>query len=468
MSLLYERIANSISALIQSGVYPPGARLPSVRDLSHNRSVSVSTSVRVYHELERRGSIESRPQAGFYVVSSTPLAGLPGSIDAVKQPMPVTGQDRIMRMLQAVNDPAIVNFGAATPHPEFLPGVALERSYKKAWRSNRRRCLSQEFAPGCAELRTQIARRLASIQTFTRPEDILITNGCQESVSIALRLVTQPGDVVAIESPTFYGLLEVIRGLGLRALEIPTSPESGLSLEALELAATEWSLKACVVIPNYSNPLGVSMSNDKKKRLIAMAEQFDFSIVEDDIYGEIPAKGNRLLPIKSWDDTGRVLYCSSATKTVSAGLRIGWLVPGAANMARAIHLQYVSTISVETVGQLALADYFSNGQINRHMRKMAREYDHSRVHLLNEVEKLFPEGSRISRPSGGFVLWIELPGNIDTAELMNEALEDGICFAPGTLFSASGRFTNCLRLNSAQKWEPRIERALVRLAKLIN
>lgn len=468
MSLLYERIADSIGELIQSGVYPPGTRLPSVRELSQSRSVSVSTSVSAYHELERRGFIESRPKAGFYVVVPAQLPGLPGTLDSVKQPVPVTGQDRIMRMLQAANDPAVVNFGAATPHPEFMPGIALERSYKKAWQSNRRRCLSQEFAPGCVELRVQIARRLASIQTFTRPEDILVTNGCQESVSLALRLVTQPGDVVAIESPTYYGLLEVIKGLGLRVLEIPTSTERGLSLEALELAVTEWPIKACVVIANYSNPLGVSMSNDKKRRLIAMAKQFDFSIVEDDIYGEIPAKGNRLLPIKSWDDTGRVLYCSSATKTVSAGLRVGWLVPGEAHMAHAIHLQYISTMSVQTVGQLALADYFANGQINRHTRRMAREYDHSRVHMLNEVKKLFPEGSQFSRPSGGFVLWIELPGNIDTTELMNEALEDGICFAPGTLFSANGRFTNCLRLNSAQKWEPRINRALIRLAKLIN
>lgn len=470
MAFLYERIANSIDDLIRDGVYVPGTRLPSVRELSRSRSISVSTSVCAYHELERRGSIECRPRAGFYVAEGgghlyeppTTSAGLDSSL-------PVTEQEWIMRMLQCATDPSIVNFGAATPHADFMPGVAIERSYKKAWRSHRRRCLVQEFAPGCGELRAQVARRLANARVFTGPDEILITNGCQEAVSIALRLTTKPGDVVAVEAPTYYGFLEVIRALGLRALEIPTSPQTGLSVEALKLAASEWSIRACVVIPNYSNPLGVSMSNSKKKRILELAEQFDFSIVEDDIYGDIPTQGNRLRPIKSWDENGRVLYCSSATKTVSPGLRVGWLVPGAIHISRAMHLQYINTISVHTVGQLALADYFACGQLDRHTRKIAREYDRIRSYLLAEVERLFPDGSRISKPTGGFVLWIELPGNIDTAELMDHALERGICFAPGALFSANGNFSNCLRLNyAAQKWERRTERALVRLAQLIN
>lgn len=273
--------------------------------------------------------------------------------------------------------------------------------------------------------------------------------------------------MVAVESPTSYGLLNVIEQLGLRAIGIPTDPQRGISIEALELAFQQWNIKACVIIPNFSNPLGVCLSDEHKQRLLGLAVRHNVAIVEDDVYGELPLRGVRLRPLKSWDRGGLVYYCSSATKIISAGLRVGWLVVPKAFREKARYSQYVRTVSVQTHGQLTLADYFGKSNIDRHLRSISRKYARKSAHLTYLVETLFPPDTKISRPLGGFVSWLELPDQIDTTELMNDALNEGVSFAPGTLFSAEQRFGNCLRLNSAVTWNRRTERAIARLAQLI-
>ncbi|MDN5752345.1 MAG: PLP-dependent aminotransferase family protein [Nitrosospira sp.] len=466
MSTLYESLADALEALIDGGVYAAGSRMPSIRALSKQRNLSVTTCVNAYHELERRGRLESKPRAGFNVLARSPLSFVqPSTISVRNRPTPINTQQRIRRMLEAAGDPRVVNFGAANPHPSFLPGVSLERSYRQVLRSQRHRCLGQEFPPGAIELRTVITRRLAAFQVYTSPDELLITNGCQEAVTIALKLTTCPGDVVAIESPTYYGLLEVLRALGLRAIEIPANSEDGISIEALRLAATEWKVVALIIIANHSNPLGVTLSDRKKQSILALAEELDFSIVEDDVYGDLPIAGHRPRPLKAWDHNQRVYYCASATKTVSPGLRIGWLLPGRGDMQKAIHLQYVSTVSVQSVGQFVLTEYLARSHVDRQRRLMAKEFDLCRIRMLNEIANTFPKGTQVTNPQGGFVIWVELPHDADTVETMARALQDGIAFAPGTLFSVNKRFKNCLRLNAAMKWSDRTRNALGQLSE---
>ena len=279
-------------------------------------------------------------------------------------------------------------------------------------------------------------------------------------------MVTKPGDTVALESPTYYGLLQVVEALGLKALEIPTDPVAGISIEALSLALERWDIAACVMVPNFSNPLGSCMSDARKQALVQLLTRHRVPLVEDDIYGDLPLSGKRPRPVKAFDREGIVYYCSSSSKTLSAGLRVGWLVPGK-DMARAGALQYINTVAVSTPSQLALAHYLQHGHYDRFLRQVCIAHARSVARMIDRVTQLFPPQTRVSRPAGGYVLWIELPGKVDTTAMMDQALEAGVSFAPGALFSASGKYGNCLRLTCAVHWDARVERALLALAKLI-
>jgi len=464
--MLYQDLADRLQGLIKTQVYPIGSALPGVRRLSEQHGVSVSTAVNACQELERRGMLEAKPRSGFFVLQPPVLRDPPRLSLVSRTPRPVTGQERMLRLAQAANNPAIVNLGAAVPNPDLMPVAGIERAFRTVLREQRRRCVGYEFPPGAPELRSQIARRLAAMQCNVTADQVLITNSCHESLSIALKLITKPGDTVALESPTYYGLLQVIESLGLKALEIPTDPVQGVSIEALTLALEKWSIAACVLIPNFSNPLGVCLSDERKQALLKLLSKHKVPLVEDDIYGDLPFSGKRPRPIKSWDTEGLVYYCSSSSKTLSAGMRVGWLVPGK-NNARAEALQYMNTVAVSTPSQLALAHYFEHGRYDRFLRQVCGEHARSVARMTDRVTQLFPAQTRVSRPDGGFVLWVELPEDVDTTALMEKALEVGVSFAPGSLFSATGKYGNCLRLNCAVHWDARVERALIALAKLI-
>ena len=464
---LYQSLADRLQILIRDQVYPVGSRLPGVRVLAAQQQVSVSTVVNACRELEQRGVLEARPRSGYYVRQPPVVREAPRVTTASRRPRRITGQERVLQVLQNVNNPSVVNLGAAVPAPEYMPVATMERMFHSVLREERRRCVGYAFPPGAPELCTQIARRLAGLQCEVSPEDVLITNSCQESVAIALKLTTQPGDTVAIESPTYYGLLQVIDSLGLKALEIPTDPEAGISLEALTLALDRWNVSACVVVSNFSNPLGVRLSDSRKQALLALLSKHKVPLVEDDIYGDLPLSGPRPRPVKSWDKNGLVYYCSSSSKTLSAGLRVGWLVTPERHREKAQHLQFINTVSVATPSQLVLARYLERGHYDRFLRQLCGEHARGVARMTERVTQLFPQQTRVSRPAGGFVLWVELPGEVDTTELMEKALEAGVSFAPGSLFSASGKFANCLRLNCAVKWDNRVEQALVTLSRLL-
>lgn len=463
--MLYQQLADRLQGLIHDNVFEVGSRLPGVRQLSNQHEVSVSTAVSACRELEQRGLLEARPRAGYFVRQPPAVRDAPRPAKTSQRPRPVTGQERVLRLVQAVNEPDIVNLGAAVPDADFMPVGIMERAFHHVLRTQRRRCMGYEFPPGAPELRTQIARRMAGYQCQVTQDEVLITNSCQEAMAIALKILTKPGDTVAIESPTYYGLLQVIESLGLNALEIPTDPVHGISIDALDMALERWPVAACVMVTNFSNPLGVCMSDERKQTLLKCLSRHQVPLVEDDIYGDLPFNGRRPSPVKRWDTQGLVYYCSSSSKTLSAGMRVGWLIPGAQH-EKARHLQFINTVSVGTPAQLALAHFLQHGHYERSLRNSAMEYSRAVARMTDRVTQLFPAETRVSRPSGGFVLWVELPGQIDTLSLMEQALDVGVSFAPGEMFSASGKFSNCMRLNCAVRWDARLERALIALSRL--
>lgn len=464
MALLYQDIANRLHQQIETGVYNAGERLPGVRLLSQQFGVSVSTIVQAQRQLENEGSLEARPRSGYYICErqwSKPE--LPSPSSPPQRPMPVTGQELSLHLARVVNQADFIQLGAAVPHASFLPMRALQRSLNKVVRAYDNRAANYAFPPGLPNLQQQIARRMVASGDRVHPEDILITNGGHEALTLALRTVAQAGDIIAIESPTFYGLLQVIDSLGMKALEIPTDPQTGISLPALELALEQWPIKACVLIPNFHNPLGCLLSDTHKQALVKLAHKYQVPLIEDDIYADLAYNGERPRSLHSFDTHQRIIYCSSFSKTVAQGLRLGWMLLPPQDLERATYFKYVTNLAAPTLSQLAIADYLEYGGHERYLRQVQLQYQQQVSLFARTLNKYLPEGTRISQPKGGFVLWVELPHHLDTLALTHRMIEHKVSIAPGCLFTASAKYTNCIRINCAQPWSPAVEKALINL-----
>ncbi|HFD81203.1 MAG TPA: PLP-dependent aminotransferase family protein [Gammaproteobacteria bacterium] len=463
---LYERVARRLAEQIDQELYRPGDRLPGVRRLARQFGVSISTVVQAQRLLEDEGRIEARPRSGYYVRAQAWPRPRPPSISRPPvRPVPVTGQELVLRLVQAANEPDFVQLGAAVPAPEFLPTRAIQRALAAAARSGGASLATYQFPPGSPELRRQIARRMADAGCRLAPDEIVITSGCQEALVLALRAVAAPGDVVAIESPSFYGLLQAIESLGLKALEIPTDPASGISLEALELALEKWPVRACVLTANFSNPLGCVMPEARKQALVTLLARHGIPLIEDDIYGDLGFAGGRPKALRAFDEAGGVLYCASFSKTLSPGLRVGWMVPGRWR-EQVEYLKYVTSLAAPTLSQRAVAGFLHHGGYDRHLRQVRSAYARQVALVTRAVGKYFPEGTRVTRPRGGFVIWLQLPDKTDALGLCRRALERRISIAPGPVFSASGKYRNCIRLNCAQPWNDVLDRALMTLGRM--
>lgn len=467
MPTLYHRMAHDITRDIERDIYRPGERLPGVRRLAQQYQVSIATALEACRLLEDQGRLEARQRSGFFVrLRAAEKAAEPAISNPPKRPNLVKGQELALQLVKAANNPKLISFGAAVPTAQFLPIRAVNLAMNRALREHGVNAGLYEFPPGNLNLRRQIARRMTETGCPIDPEELIITNGCQEALGLALRAITQPGDIVAVESPAYYGLFQVIDFLGLKALEIPTHPRDGISIEAIEFALEQWPIKAVIATPNFSNPLGSCMSDLRKRALVKLLARHQITLIEDDIYGDLSFNGVRPSIARSFDPRGEtVIHCSSFTKTLSPGLRVGWIAPGKFQ-ERIEYLKYVLNLATPTAPQLAVADLLERGGYDRYLRQARSEYAQAVNRMTHAVEKYFPEGTRVTQPEGGFVLWVEFPNRIDSEILYEQALEHGICIAPGPMFSATRKYRNFIRLNCAIPWEPRVEKALARLGQI--
>lgn len=466
--MLYEKVASTITSQIEQGIYHPGDRIPGVRKLAKQFSVSVSTILEAHQLLEDQGKIEARPRSGYYVRTrlwQPPEQPAMSNPDAT--PTLVSGQALALELVKATNNPGIVPLGAAVPSTVFLPTAAVNRAIASAARQYGDRASIYEFPPGNEQLRRQIAKRLADAGCQVSPDEIVITSGCQEALALCLRAVAQPGDIIALESPTFYGLLQVIESLGMKALEIPTHPVNGISIEALELAIEQWDIRACTLVPNFSNPLGYCMSDENKKRLVALLSKHDITLIEDDVYGDLGFQQDRPIVAKAYDSANRNMLCSSFSKSLAPGPRVGWIVPGC-YQEKVEYLKYVTNLATATVSQLAIADFLKRGGYDRYLRQVCSRYERQVEMFIRAVDKYFPSGTRVSQPQGGFVIWVECPEQVDAMQLYKQAMLKNISIAPGPIFSASQKYTNFIRINCAVVWDDRTDRALLTLGKLAS
>ena len=466
---MYLDLADELAALVQSGQLKAGDRLPSVRRLVRQKGISATTAVAALRTIEQRGLAVARPQSGYFAKPPRIVADEP----AISRPSTAArnvGLDGLMRqVIDASRDVSIAALGAATPDPDLFPTARLNRALAASIRRNPR--LLGQYGldyPGAASLRRQLLLRYADIDCRIDPREILITNGCTEAMNLALRTVTRSGDTVAVESPMYYGMLRVLQDLNLKALEIASHPRTGMQVDALQRAlrgASSRRVKACLASPNFSNPTGSRMSDADKRRLVETCERHDIALIEDDIYGDLQHTGPRPRPAKAFDRSGHVILCSSFSKTLAPGARVGWVCGG--RYAAALGIKKFATSGASpAILHETLAEVLASGSYERHLAKLRTTYAAYVAHAAAAVARSFPEGTRMTQPQGGFVIWVELPRGADTVALLPLALRRGVNFAPGPLFSPCGGFDNFLRLNCGHRWTPELEMAVAQLGKL--
>jgi DNA-binding transcriptional MocR family regulator len=462
---LYHQVADHIHELIRSGTLRSGEKVPSVRRLSSQQSCSVSTVLQAYQRLEDAGVLEARPQSGYYVRRPAAPVAEPAPSRPPRRALTVEINALADTMQAAAQDPKMISFGSACPQGELFPLERLRRAVSSRARRSRESLGRYGLPPGTDVLRRAIARRALEWGCRIDYRNLVTTTGCMEAINLCLRAVTQPGDTVALESPTYYGFLQILQALGLRALEIPTDPRSGISLDALQVALDTQAVKAVLVMPNVSNPVGATMSDAAKKRLVSMLAARGVPLIEDHIYAELNYEGGPPRAAKAYDRSGNVMVCSSFSKTLAPGLKSGWIEPGRWH-DRIRTLKFVSSGGHTEIIELVLADLLESGGYERSLRQLrrrcAQQVDAARAVIADS----FPNGTRVTRPAGGFILWVELPKGCDSIALFGKLLDRGISIAPGPMFSASQRYRNCMRLSLGQPWNERTEQALREIGKL--
>ena len=469
--MLYENLANEFATLIGSGQLRPGDRLPSVRHLARQRALSISTVVQALRTLESRSMVEARPQSGYYVRRRSPR--VPESVMPAGAPAPVDVgvSRRLVQVLRANEAPGMVPLGSALPAPELLLAPRLNRLYASIARRQPRLLAGSSHSDLTeAPLRQAITRRALQWGCPIAADELVVTNSCTEAMMLCLRAVTKPGDTVAVESPTYYVMLQLLESMGLRALEIPTDPLTGVSLDALELAtrkpAAEGGIAACLLIPNGANPLGSVMPDAAKQRLASLLAARDVALIEDDIYGDICFTGSRPRPIHAFDGSGNTMLCTSFSKTVSPSLRVGFVAAG--KRAADVVLQKTLTSGkTNPLTQHVIAALMESRGFDVHLRTLRRRFAEQIARTRDAVARHFPAETRVTDPQGGFVLWLELPPEVDCSALHRRAATEGVAFVPGEMFSAGGQYKNCLRIACGQPWSERLEEGVKRLGQLV-
>jgi len=463
----YMAIADQLADQIQRGIYRVGDPVPSIRAGRQVFRVSAGTLLEAYRQLEDRGYIRARPQSGYYV------RPLPGSSHAAPRATTTCSSPKDIEvsmsvaLLRQMSDRKVLQLGAAVPDAIFQPTHALNQRLARAVRFHEALVHRYNSPVGLPELRRQIARLMTQYSRAVSADELIVTNGCTEAMSLCLRAVTEPGDVVAIESPAYYGLLITLKGLGLKALPIATSPVTGMSIDALKQAAKQHRIKAVVVTPSFSNPTGALMPEQSRRELVAWSARTRTSVIEDDIYGELHFDDQRPRPLITWSEHGLIQYCCSTSKTISAGFRVGWCMPGKF-LPIVEELKAGVNPSSNFALQHALADFLESGGVHKHLRRIRRVYRDQIDRFCDSVTRYFPAETCLHRPAGGHLLWIELPEAIDTRDVFTAALTKQISIAPGALFSPEGHFTNCMRLNCAVEWKPQVDAAIATLGQIIT
>jgi DNA-binding transcriptional MocR family regulator len=460
----YIQIAEAVEQLINDEVIRIGEKLPSIRQISKQYGVNAGTIFQAYYNLEAKGLIEAKPQSGYYVkFNRKRYPALPDVQQTTSALIGVT--EMVTSVFENIGSKDILNFSINAPSISLLPIVKLNKSILHALRSTDNGCVTYEPIQGNIDLRKQIIKHSLSWNARIKIEEVVVTNGCMEALSICLQAVTKPGDTIVIESPTFFGFYQLIQNLRLNAIEVSTDPITGINIHQLAVVLKKKKIAACLLVPNFNNPLGSCIPDHCKKQLVKLITEYHIPLIEDDIYGELYFGKHRPHNCKTYDKEGLVLSCGSFSKSLAAGYRIGWCLPGKF-LEKVKELKSTFSICSTTLTQVALAHFLIVGRYDFHLKKLRRALHIQSLRYIQGILEHFPEDVKLSRPNGGFVLWIELNKSVNAFKLRQEALKYNISIAPGPIFSAKGEYTNYIRLSYGNPYDTNVEYGLTVLGSL--
>lgn len=463
---LYAQLADDVAQMIGSGALRAGERLPSVRSLRQRRALSQATVLQAYALLESRGLIESRPRSGYYVARQPPAA-LPETArsNGAAAGLVVDVSDLVFEILGATRERRLLPFGSAFPSPLVFPLDRLARSLARSSRRLDPWATVADLPPGSLALRRAIAKRYLALGAEVPPDGILVTNGAMEALNLCLQTVAPAGSVVAIESPTFYGALQAIERLGLRAVEVRTDPVTGIDPDALRAVLDANPVRACWFMSSFQNPLGCSVPDMNPPAIVRLLAERGVALIEDDVYAELYFGQRAPPPYKCFDEAGLVLHCSGFSKCLAPGYRVGWVAAG--RFAGAIErAKLTSSLATSIPAQEALADFLEQGGYESHLRRLRKLLAAQQAQMLDAIQIHFPQGTRASRAAGGYFSWVELPAAVDALDLHRRAAAEGIGISPGPMFSAQRAYRNCVRLNYGHPWTAELLDGFQRLGAL--
>jgi DNA-binding transcriptional MocR family regulator len=467
---LYLQVAEGLEKMITDDILKIGDKLPSVRVISDEYGISMGTAFQAYYHLEGKGLIESRPKSGYYVrFNHRRFRDLPQMI----QHEPLSHEVSVKEMIASIYsdivhyNKKVINLAMAVPDTSLLPVAKINKSVMHVLRNTSDSCVQYEHVQGNAELRKQIAKLSFNWGGRIKPEEIVVTNGCLEAITMCLKAVTNPGDTVAVESPNYFGIFQAIESMGLKVVEISSSFIHGFEIESLEEAIKKCPIKAVVTIPNFNNPLGGCMPDENKKRLVELITKHNIPLIEDDIYGELYFGKNRPRTCKYYDTKGLVMHCSSLSKSLSPGYRIGWTIPGKF-LEQVKQIKRSQNISSPTLTQAAVAHFLQNGRYEYHLKNMRKALHTQSLRYMQAIIDYFPEDTKVSRPNGGFVLWVQLNKKINDFKLRTEAMKHNISIVPGRIFFPNNHSGSCIRISFGKPWDDDTDYGLMMLGKIIQ
>jgi DNA-binding transcriptional MocR family regulator len=464
--VLYIKIAHIIQEQILSETLKIGDKLPSIRALQKLYNVSINTVKQAFLELESKSLIESRPKSGFYVSNTSNRKFSIPSMNKLKvSETQKSPDDLITKVFDTFTDKSITQFSLGVPHKSLLPIAKLNKGIIKAMRNMEESGTDYNLVQGNLNLRRNLAKWSLVLEGKLTEDDFVTTSGAMNAIYSCLMVSTQRGDTIAIESPVYFGILQIAKSMGLNVIELPTHPTTGVDLEALKKVITK--IKACCFMSNFSNPLGSLMPNESKKELVELLTYHNIPLIEDDLYGNLFFGAARPKPCKYYDEAGIVMWCGSVSKTLAPGYRVGWVAPGQFK-EKIIRQKLVQTISTPSLYQEVVADFMEFGRYDHHLRNFRHTLHTNCLHFQRAVEDYFPENTKISQPQGGSFLWLELDKNIDTASLYDIAIKQKISFAPGRIFTQHDQYNNCMRLNFALEWNDKLNNDIKRLGTIVK
>lgn len=462
---LYAQLVEDISKSIDDGVLKAGDRLPSIREASRARTLSITTVRRAYQVLESQGIVQGKPQSGYFVTEARSRGRRPEPRPAAAGPDSQDASQYVLETLRSIRARRSVPLASACPDPALFPWRKMQRRTREAARHLRDADGLEDIPPGHPELIRQIALRHLRHGLDVDPQEIVVTVGATEGLNLCLRAVARPGDTIAVESPGYYVMRKVAERLGMRVVELQTHPREGIDIGSLADLLSRQRIDACITMPNIQNPLGYVMPDERKQALVELAERRRMPLIENGVCNELYYGAGPPRTLKSFDTTGNVLHCGSFSKSLGIGIGVGWILTGRFR-PQIEELKFLNTFSTSAVAQFAVAAFLAHDGWDHHLRGVRQTLRQRADIMRGMVQRFFPEGTGVSDPQGGYLLWLELPRGVDAPALAREAMAQGISVTPGTLFGNAELYRHCVRINYSFAWTSEIEGALKRLAAI--